>query len=87
VDADGCYWTAANSGAQLVRYTPQGKIDRTIALPIHRPTMPCFGGDDFRTIYVTSMQPLAGEPQHELDGSILAVRAGVTGLPEPRFAG
>lgn len=87
VDADGCYWTAANSGAQLVRYTPAGKIDRTIALPVHRPTMPCFGGGDLGTLYVTSMQPLPGEPRHELDGSILAVRAGATGLPEPRFAG
>lgn len=87
VDADGCYWTAANSGAQLVRYAPEGKIDRTVALPVHRPTMPCFGGDGLDTIYVTSMQPLPGEPRHELDGSIFAVRVGVTGLPEPRFAG
>lgn len=87
VDTDGCYWTAANSGAQLVRYTPAGKVDRRIALPVHRPTMPCFGGADLGTLYVTSMQPLPGEPRHELDGAILAVRPGVTGLPEPRFAG
>jgi sugar lactone lactonase YvrE len=44
VDADGCYWVAANDGWQLIRYTPQGRIDRTIRLPVRRPTMLAFGG-------------------------------------------
>ncbi|MBI3453510.1 MAG: SMP-30/gluconolactonase/LRE family protein [Rhodospirillales bacterium] len=88
IDADGCYWTAANGGWQLIRFTPDGRVDRTIPLPVCKPTMLCFGGPDLDTIYVTSMQPPPGMPgDHSLAGCILALAAGVRGLPEPRFIG
>src|SRR4051812_22610571 len=54
VDADGCLWNAEYGGWRLVRYTPTGKIDRSIALPVANPTCCCFGGASFDTLYVTS---------------------------------
>jgi sugar lactone lactonase YvrE len=89
VDADGCYWVAANDGWQLIRYTPQGRIDRTIRLPVRRPTMLAFGGRALDTIFVTSMLPQPGDPPAEqpLAGGLFALAVGIQGLPEPRFAG
>jgi sugar lactone lactonase YvrE len=87
VDADGCYWTAANDGWELVRFTPKGQIDRRIKLPVAKPSMLAFGGPRLDIIYVTSIRPASGLDQPPQAGSLFAVAAGVTGLPEPRFKG
>lgn len=85
VDAQGCYWTCANDGARLLRFTPAGKLDREVPLPVTKPAMCAFGGKDLDTLFVTSIRPGAGANAH--DGHVLAVRCGVQGLPEPRYAG
>jgi L-arabinonolactonase len=89
VDADGCLWNAEYSGWRIVRYTPDGKIDRVIELPVSNPTCCCFGGQGLDTLYISSArqrltpEQLAREP---LAGGVFAVRPGVRGLPEARFA-
>lgn len=90
VDADGCLWNAEYGGARVVRYTPAGKIDRVIELPVRNPTCCCFGGARFDTLYITTAaQNLqkAELEQQPLAGSVLAVRPGTMGLPESRFKG
>lgn len=89
VDADGCYWQAGVSGWQLYRITPEGKLDRTIDVPVEKPTKPMFGGPGLDTLYFTSLglglDP--DRPQPEA-GSLFAVTGlGVTGVPQVRFAG
>ncbi|MDR3375195.1 MAG: SMP-30/gluconolactonase/LRE family protein [Ancalomicrobiaceae bacterium] len=90
VDADGCLWNAEWEGGCITRYTPDGRVDRRIALPVSRPTCPAFGGPDQDTLYITSARRgfdearLAAEP---LAGSLLALRPGVSGLEDARFAG
>jgi len=85
VDADGCYWTCANDAGRLLRFTPQGKLDRTVALPASKPSMCAFGDDDLSTLYVTSIRPAANATDD--DGYLFALRPGVQGLPEPEYAG
>jgi sugar lactone lactonase YvrE len=85
VDADGCYWICANDAGLLLRFTPEGKLDRQIAVPAIKPAMCAFGGRDLDTLFVTSIRPAANASEH--DGHLFAVRPGVTGLPEPEFAG
>lgn len=85
VDADGCYWICANDAGLLLRFTPRGKLDRQIALPAVKPAMCAFGGRDLDTLFVTSIRPATGASEH--DGHLFAVRPGVTGLPEPEYAG
>ena len=85
VDAGGCYWICANDAGALLRFTPQGKLDRQINVPAIKPAMCAFGGRDLDTLFVTSIRPAAGATEH--DGHLFAVRPGVTGLPEPEFAG
>lgn len=87
VDADGCYWMAGNDGGEIVRFTPEGKIDRRIALPVAKPSMLAFGGPRLDVIYVTSIRPSSGLEDQPLAGSLFAVEAGVTGLSEPRYRG
>ncbi len=88
VDAEGCLWNAEFNGGRVVRYAPDGRIDRVIDLATHRPTCCTFGGPNLDILYITTasqqMSPdeLAKQP---LAGSLLAVDAGVRGLVEPRF--
>lgn len=84
VDADGCYWTCANDAGLLLRFTPDGRLDRKIALPASKPSMCAFGGPSFDTLFVTTICP---NQVGEHDGFVFALNPGVRGLPEPAFAG
>jgi len=84
VDAAGDYWVAMFEGAQLLRFMPTGEQVEAIALPSQCPTMPCFGGDDLRTLFVTSAAK--GRPASELarlpaSGSVFSARVANPGLP------
>lgn len=86
VDEDGCYWTCANDAGLLLRFTPAGLLERSIALPIKKPSMCAFGGDDFATLFVTSIRPQGVDlSEQPLAGAVFALRPGVKGLPEPEF--
>jgi sugar lactone lactonase YvrE len=90
VDAEGFLWNAEVMGGRLVRYAPDGRIDRVIGLPVPRPTSCGFGGDRLDTLYVTSMSAGLSEEQFAqapLSGGLIAIDAGVRGLPEPFFLG
>ena len=90
VDAEGFLWNARWGGGALARITPDGTLDRLVALPVTNPTSCAFGGPGLATLYVTtarqglSPEALAAEP---LAGALLALDVGVAGLPEPAFAG
>jgi len=90
VDADGCVWVALWGGAAVRRYTPEGVLDREIALPVDQPTACCFGGDDLTDLYVTTARTgldesaLAARP---LSGSVLVLPDLGVGLPSFAFAG
>ena len=86
VDADGCYWLACVYGWTLIRITPDGRLDRSIELPVEKPSMPAFAGPDLDTLVVTSIssggrRPAA--PGQPLAGATLALDVGIRGLPEP----
>jgi len=88
VDETGCYWIACVGGSAVLRVTPDGEVDRTVDVPVLRPTMPAFGGSDLSTMFITSIGPrdstTDGPGPH---GAILAFNPGVCGLPEPKFGG
>ncbi|MFF7409269.1 SMP-30/gluconolactonase/LRE family protein [Streptomyces lydicus] len=86
VDADGCVWVALWDGGRLRRYTPRGALDRTLPLPVSRPTACCFGGPGLRDLYVTTARTGLSRP-HPLAGSVLVVPDAGQGLPGVAFAG
>ncbi|MDX2104559.1 MAG: SMP-30/gluconolactonase/LRE family protein [Alphaproteobacteria bacterium] len=89
VDADGCYWMTCTGGGSLMRFTPDGRLDRTVPLPVKRPTMVAFGGKSLDTLYLTTLRsPDDHLPEAAQDGGLFRIDGlGVTGLVEPRFAG
>jgi sugar lactone lactonase YvrE len=90
VDAEGGVWSVHNGAGRVVRYAPDGAITHEIELPLPQPTSCIFGGRHLDVLYVTtSRQNMTDEQlrRYPLSGSVFAVRPGVTGLPEPHFAG
>ena len=84
VDSDGCYWICGNDAGLIHRFTPAGKLDYSLAVPVKKPAMCAFGGAGLDTLFVTSIRPdgidLSDQP---LAGGLFALRPGVRGLPEP----
>ena len=54
VDDAGCLWVAVWGCGELRRYDPAGRLDRTVPLPVSRPTSACFAGTRGDTMVVTS---------------------------------
>ncbi len=90
IDAEGFLWSCFWDGWKVVRYAPDGTVDRVVEVPVQRPTSAMFGGDDLDVLYVTSVRAGLGEADltaQPLAGGLFAIDAGVKGVPEPRFAG
>ena len=88
VDAEGYVWNAIFAGGCVVRYSPAGKVDRVIDLPVTNPTCVCLGGPEFKTLFITTARKFLGRATlraEPLAGSLLAVEVDVPGLPERRF--
>ncbi len=90
VDEEGFVWSVAVYGGQLLRFAPDGTLDRAVGLPARSVTSISFGGPELDVAYVTSMaRPIKGvKPPEREAGHLFAVHGlGVRGLPEPRFRG
>jgi len=90
VDAEGCLWVAQFDGACLLRFAPDGRLDRRVDMPVARPTSCEFGGPGLDTLYITSAGLGLGEAQRAaqpLAGRLFAFHPGVRGQPSTRFAG
>ena len=86
VDSEGYLWNARWGGSSAVRHAPDGSVDRIIELPVSQVTCPAFGGEDLKTLYITSARENMTPEQLErepLAGSIFAIRVDVPGQPEP----
>ncbi|WP_110951436.1 SMP-30/gluconolactonase/LRE family protein [Pseudomonas bohemica] len=85
VDAEGCYWICGNDEGLIHRFTPAGKLDRSMPVPVKKPSMCAFGGRDLDTLFVTSIRPGGDLGDQPLAGGVFALRPGVKGLQEPVF--
>lgn len=85
VDVDGCYWICGNDAGLIHRFTPDGRLDRSLEVPVKKPAMCAFGGPGLDTLFVTSIRPGGDLSDQPLAGGVFALQAGVAGLEEPRF--
>ena len=88
VDAEGHYWVAMYEGGRLLRLSPAGEVVAEHEVPARCPTMPCFGGEDGRTLYLTTARQK--RPPAELQalphsGCVFSARVDVPGLPTNFF--
>ena len=84
VDAEGGVWVALWQGSAVHRYTPEGRLDAVIELPVSQPTSCAFGGAALDVLYITTSAQDRAEPGA---GALFAVRPGVRGLPTLEYAG
>jgi sugar lactone lactonase YvrE len=86
-DAEGFLWTGLYAGDRIARFTPDGRLDTTVPMPTSNLTKLCFGGEDMKTVYVTSAraglsaEKLAAQP---FAGSLLAFESPVAGFAATR---
>jgi sugar lactone lactonase YvrE len=90
VDREGFVWSAQPVYGRIVRYDPDGGMERIIDLPVSRGTGCAFGGSDLGTLYITSATETLTESEiaeEPLAGSVFAIVPGVRGVAETPFAG
>ncbi|MFD5317806.1 SMP-30/gluconolactonase/LRE family protein [Streptomyces sp. NPDC127098] len=87
VDAEGCVWVAFWDGRAVLRFTPEGKLDRVVEVPASRPTACAFGGRDLTDLYITTASVGTDPGAEPLAGSVLVLPGAGRGLPQPAFAG
>ncbi len=90
IDSQGFVWNARFDGGCLIRWAPDGTIDRTVSLPCSRVTSAIFGGDDLDVLYVTTARYELSEgdlAEQPLAGGIFAIDTGTKGIAETPFAG
>ena len=86
IDEQGYLWNAEFWGSRIVRYAPDGRVDRTIEMPIDRPTCCAFGGPDLETLFITTTSQNMSEDERTaqpLAGALFSCRPGVRGIAEP----
>ncbi|MFL5259994.1 MAG: SMP-30/gluconolactonase/LRE family protein [Hyphomicrobiales bacterium] len=90
IDGEGFLWNARWDGGAIIRWSPDGAIDRVVKLPCRRVTSCIFGGADLDILYITTVRfglsdaELSEQP---LAGGIFALDPGVKGIPDGQFAG
>ena len=90
VDAEGSVWIAIWDGWRIERWSAEGTLQRTVRLPVPRPTSVAFGGRDLATLYITTARVrLATDAlaQAPLSGGLFEFAPGVRGTPVGLFAG
>ncbi|TFW34644.1 SMP-30/gluconolactonase/LRE family protein [Massilia horti] len=88
IDAEGCLWSARWGAGQVIRFAPDGRVDRVVDVPVPQPSCVAFGGERLDVLYATSARQwmtdtqLAATPQA---GGLFQLTLDVRGLPESRF--
>jgi sugar lactone lactonase YvrE len=89
-DEEGCYWSCGVSAGRINRFSPSGKLIEHVDMPITHPTMPCFGGADGSTLYVTSLRENLSDAElarTPLAGGVFMLQPGVAGAPAALYKG
>lgn len=87
VDADGGVWVAGHGQGRVHRYTPDGRLDEVVEVPVAKVTACCLGGPNLDRLFITTSRenlPAGADP---LAGSLFVADVGVVGLPARPFAG
>lgn len=88
IDADGGLWIALWGGGAVRHYDAGGVLVEQIDVPGVTQVSSCaFGGDDLRTLYITTSREDLDETDQPRAGAIFAVRTDRPGAPLPAFAG
>jgi len=88
VDSENAYWCAMYEGGRLLRLAANGDVLDEIHLPVRCPTMMAFGGEDLRTLFVTTARHNRSDEElkmYPLSGCVLSLHVDVPGRIEPAY--
>jgi sugar lactone lactonase YvrE len=84
MDTQGYLWNCRYGGSSIVRFAPDGSVAEIVEAPVKNPTTCAFGGDDLKTLYITSA--IASDPnENGLRGALFSMQVEIAGLPSNRF--
>lgn len=84
MDSEGYLWNCRYGGSSVVRFAPDGSAAEIVEAPVKNPTTCAFGGDDLKTLYITSA--IASDPnENGLGGALFSMEVEIAGLPSNRF--
>ena len=86
MDSEGCLWNARFGAGRVIRYDPDGKVEREVLLPVENPTATTFAGPELATLVVTSACLGMADPS-PVDGAMLLVETSMRGQDENWYAG
>ena len=81
IDTDGCIWNCRWGGSCIVRFTPNGQVDQIIEMPVENITNCIFGGQDMKTLFVTTASN-EDKNKNELDGSLFSINLNYQGIED-----
>ena len=90
VDAEGFVWSACWGGWKVMRFSPEGRVDREIMLPAEFPSSCTFGGENLDTLYITTAREPLSEMESKnrpMDGRLFRVQTPCRGLPADLYQG
>ena len=89
VDAEGGYWICGNDAGLVHRFTPDGRLDRSLAVPAAKPAMCAFGGPGLDQLFVTTIAPATPAPGFDpaLAGAVFVLQPGISGIADTPFSG
>ena len=92
VDAEGYVWSAQWYGKCVMRYDPDGKVERRLETPARQTTSLIFGGSDMTDIFITTASKPAWlhmipkdydyDDVTNLGGPVYKINLGIKGKPE-----
>lgn len=88
VDSEGYVWNAKWGGSCVIRYAPDGSIDRIINVPASQVTCPAFGGHDLKRLFLTTANTNLSAQQldeEQAAGGIFYIDLDIPGLPEAKI--
>jgi sugar lactone lactonase YvrE len=88
VDAEDHVWVTLWGGGAVHRYAPDGSLSSVVRVPATHPTSCCFGGVDFRDLYITTAfiaLDQAARDRQPHAGGVFRVRPGVAGRAPYRY--
>ena len=84
MDEEGCLWNCRFFGGCILRFSPAGKLDRVIDMPVSNITNCAFGGPSLDTLFITTAS-LHTKHNEAHAGSLFALPVKVRGLPTNPF--
>jgi sugar lactone lactonase YvrE len=87
IDEDGGLWVALYGGSAVGHYDTHGRLVERIEVPATQVTACAFGGDDLRTLFITTSRQNLEDGVEPSAGAVFAAVPGVKGAPLPLFAG